>query len=391
MMVRTLAAGLFLFAVLSHPQAQDTERFIARLNLMPQSARQAAADSFIRSAGKLPLIEHDSLAFFFFQGTAGEVAIAGDMTGWAPSIKMKNIAGTDLWSVTCTYPSDARLDYKIVVDGQKWITDPRNPNTCQGGYGPNSELRMGKNHPPPELFPAGNISRGSLTDTLFCSSILGNCRQVRVYLPAAYRDGAHYPLMLFHDGTDYLNLGSATATLDYLIAKGLVRPLIGIFVPPVDRDEEYAGTKKDMFSSFITKELMPWIDSRYSTSPDPVHRAMIGASNGGNIALYLGVNNPSCFGKIAAQSSNVIPPITEKLTKDPPPGLEYYIDIGTYDIPVLIPMVRDLARLLDAKGYRCDFREIHDGHSWGNWKEHLRLPLMQFFPPAETNKSSTKE
>ena len=54
--------------------------------------------------------------------------------------------------------------------------------------------------------------------------------------------------------------------------------------------------------------------------------------------------------------------------------------IGTYDIGILIPMVHNLRDILQEKGYNYQFQEWHEGHSWGNWKGHLRLSLVQFFP-----------
>ncbi len=249
-----------------------------------------------------------------------------------------------------------------------------------GGFGPNSELRMGVNTRPVETIFDPNIPHGIIEDTVFHSNVLNNSRQVKVYLPPSYPSAAEYPVILFHDGPEYISLAAANNVLDYLIAHKMINPVIAVFVPPVDRQPEYAGTKIDLFTSFITTELMPVIDKKYRTSKDPMKRATLGASDGGNIALYLGVNKPEVFGRIAAQSSDVIPAITSVLQNGTKLNLDFYLDIGTYDIAQLIPMVHALASLLQLKGYSCSFREIHEGHSWGNWKEHLRLPLMQFFP-----------
>jgi enterochelin esterase-like enzyme len=125
---------------------------------------------------------------------------------------------------------------------------------------------------------------------------------------------------------------------------------------------------------------MPAIDAKYHTSRDPRDRATIGISNGGNIALYLGVTHPECFGKIAAYSSNVIQEIPKTLAQSENMDLEIYLDIGTYDIGGLIPMVDNLARLLDRKGYSYKYYKWHEGHSWGSWKGHLGVALKEFYP-----------
>jgi enterochelin esterase-like enzyme len=366
--------------------AQAFQRFLNRINSLPMDQRQAVADSFISTCKAFPLVENDSIVYFIYTGSAKKVAIAGDATQWNPGEKFTMIQGTSFFYLSRCYRADTRLDYKFIIDDKDWMLDPRNPDTCRGGFGSNSELRMGGCKRPPETSYYNDIPHGKLLETEIHSDILNNTRNVRIYLPPLYTyTGESYPLILFHDGLDYLNLGSAQNILDYLIAHKMIQPVIAVFVPAIDRDPEYSGARIDNFTSFITEELMPYIDKSYNTSKDPEKRATAGVSNGGNIALYLGVKKPEVFGRIAAQSSNVIPSITSALSNGKRLKLDFYLDIGTYDIHELIPMVRNLASLLKSRGYSYTFREINEGHSWGNWKEHLRIPLMQFFPCCGTN------
>jgi len=361
--------------------AGNFQHFLERISSLPPEFRQPVADSFTRSCKAFPLVEDDSIVYFIYTGAAGKVSIAGDATQWNPGEEFIQIQGTTFRYLRRCYRADTRLDYKFVIDGKEWMLDPHNSDTCRGGFGPNSELRMGLCIRPPETSYYPDIPHGKLLETEIHSEFLNNTRSIRIYLPPLYAStGDVYPVILFHDGLDYINLGSARNILDYLIAHNMIQAVIAVFVPAVDRDPEYAGAKIDRFTSFITEELMPYIDKSYNTSKDPAKRATIGASNGGNIALYLGVKKPGMFGRIAAQSANVIPAITSALSHGKKMKLDFYIDIGTYDIHELIPMVHNLAALLKARGYSYTFREINEGHSWGNWKEHLRIPLMQFFP-----------
>ncbi|MCX6306582.1 MAG: alpha/beta hydrolase-fold protein [Bacteroidetes bacterium] len=373
---------LVLFAAFGiHVQGQTFARFLTRINSLPEGQRQAVADSFMNAGSSFPFTEEDTLVHFVYNSAAQSVDMAGDATGWNPNISFTNIPGTTFRYFSTNYETDARLDYKFVINGSNWILDPRNPNTCIGGYGPNSELRMPGYLLPPEIAFYAVIPHGTISDTTFYSSSLGNSRPVKVYLPPGYPSGSNaYPVILFHDGPEYLGLGKTANIFDYLISEHLMTPVIGVFVPPVDRSAEYAGSKIDKFTEFINGELMPVIDARYKTSKDPSRRAMAGASDGGNISLYIGMKHPEQFGKIAAQSSDVIPVISQTFSTGPKLNLELYIDIGTYDIAALIPMVHGLRDILQAKGYNYQFREWHEGHSWGNWKGHLGLVLMQFFP-----------
>jgi enterochelin esterase family protein len=321
------------------------------------------------------------MVFFVYQGTAASYQVAGDFTGWSPGMPMTGITGTDFHYAGSHYEADARLDYKFVI-GSNWILDPKNPYTCTGGFGPNSELRMPGYVFPPEISYYSDIPHGVILDTSFFSINLNNTRAVKIYLPAGYSTQRRYPVILFHDGTDYVSLGNVKNILDYLIAHNQTDPMIGVFVPPVDRQNEYAGTKMDAFTAFIVNELMPVIDQKYYTSNDPRRRATIGASDGGNIALYIGMKHPETFGLIGAQSSDVQTDISDTFLNSEKMNLEFYMDIGKYDIAVLIPMVNNFVQILQNKGYTYQFHQWHEGHSWGNWKGHLALALRQFFPPG---------
>jgi len=362
-------------------QSQNFQQFINYLNALPEGERQTKVDSFMNAGNSFPYTEMDTLVGFVFQGNAASVAIAGDPTQWSPSVSLSRIEGTDFWHCSKVYETDARLDYKFVLNNSNWILDPLNPHTCVGGYGPNSELRMPGYILPPEIAYDPSIPHGIVKDTIFSSYNLGNSRPVRIYLPPGYDSTTvPYPVILFHDGPEYISLGNAANIIDYLIARKQIIPVVGIFVPPVDRTSEYAGSKKEPFRKFILDELMPVLGERYRLDPDPGKRAMIGASHGGNISLYIAMKNPESFGKIGAQSSNVQSEISNTFQSNEKLPLELYLDLGKYDIAALIPLVENLVNILDEKGYSYQYLFVPEGHSWGNWKGHLRYALTQFFP-----------
>jgi enterochelin esterase family protein len=235
--------------------------------------------------------------------------------------------------------------------------------------------------PAPEILSYPDIPHGTIQDTLFHSNSLGNTRRVRIYLPPGYDAGdQQYGTALFHDGLEYISLANANNVLDYLIYHRRIEPVIAVFVPPVNREPEYVGDQQAAFTTFIITELLPFVDSEYRTLTDPAHRATLGASNGGNIALWLGYSHPEVFGRIAAQSSNVQTSISSGLHDGPVLDLQFYLDIGTYDIPELPPLVHNLKDILDQRGYIYRYREYPEGHSWGNWRAHIDNALEMFFP-----------
>ncbi|MGE5680569.1 MAG: hypothetical protein ACM34K_06765, partial [Bacillota bacterium] len=122
------------------------QNFIARVNsLSGNSALQSSViDSFLVYAipRGIPYIEGET-ANFIYRGTASMAAVAGDFNDWNPSAsQMTRLSGTDFFYFSKKFELNARLDYKLVLNGTNWILDPRNQKQAPGGYGPNSELAM---------------------------------------------------------------------------------------------------------------------------------------------------------------------------------------------------------------------------------------------------------
>jgi S-formylglutathione hydrolase FrmB len=59
------------------------------------------------------------------------------------------------------------------------------------------------------------------------------------------------------------------------------------------------------YETFISKELIPYIDSHYPTAADRAHRAITGLSMGGHGALYLAIRHKDLFGAAGATSGGV--------------------------------------------------------------------------------------
>lgn len=374
-------------------QAESFAAFVARLERTPADRQSALADSFYASHPQLPFCESDSVVHFIYRGAAVSMLMAGDANNWNPgSSPLRKIGATTLWYRTEVYQSDARLDYKFVLNNSAWVLDPRNPWQCRGGFGANSELRMPGYQPPAEVIVDPAIAHGTVRDTLFYSAILNNKRTVRVYTPPGYAGSAEsYPLVLFHDGPEYVTLGSAATVLDNLLAQKRIRPMVAVFVPPYSpetRSDEYAGSRQRLFGEFIVNELLPWLKGRYRLIDDPALRATVGASNGGNISLYLGYTWPQFFGLVGAQSSYIQPSLLSGFRDEPVKPLRIYLDMGLYDIPLLIPLARELAPVLRGKEYPFFYQEIPEGHSWGNWRGHLDDLLTFLFPDAGSKAGS---
>jgi enterochelin esterase-like enzyme len=365
-------------------KAQTFEGFLGELTATPLNDRQAKVDVFLAGVPSFPLTE-DTLAHFIYSGIGGNLSVPGDFSAWNPSnAPMIRIPGTNFWYRTEVFEQNARLDYKFACDTDVWILDPRNPRTVPGGFGDNSELRMPAYIPPPEIVYDASIPHGTFEDTLFYSAHLNNSRTVRVYLPPGYHQAAEkYPVVLVHDGLEYISFAKMNHVIDRLLSEGLIQPIIAVFVPPVDRSPEYIDDRQQAFTGFIIRELMPWIDAAYRTIPDPAHRAVMGSSAGGNISLWLGMRHPEVFGNAGAFSSYVENDILTCFSDSPRFDLRIYMNHGTHDhLTAIRQSVIGFVPVLRSKKYDCLFEEYPEGHSYGFWRAHLDDALLFFFPAS---------
>jgi len=71
---------------------------------------------------------------------AKRVAVAGDFSGWKPvHVMTRSEAG--VWTVVV--PLDPGVhDYAFVVDGERWVPDPKAPTVNDGFGGVNSRLAV---------------------------------------------------------------------------------------------------------------------------------------------------------------------------------------------------------------------------------------------------------
>jgi len=184
----------------------------------------------------------------------------------------------------------------------------------------------------------------------------------------------------FGDGRDFLALGWMENVLNYLIWRQRIMPVIGIFISSEARGEEYAGNRKKAYSAFVIEEIFPLIRKKFRILTTPESVATFGISNGGNMALWLGLEYPEVFQNIAAQSSNVEDSIALGYQRTPFLKSQFYLDVGTYDIPVCLHLMDNLVNILETRGFVYVYKHYPEGHSWGSWRAHIDEGLEMFFP-----------
>jgi enterochelin esterase family protein len=296
---------------------------------------------------------------------------------------MVNIPNTDLWFFQTSYEADARLEYKFFVNEQTWMADPLNPDLVEFGY-QNSQLSMPDYAPPGEIEENPDIPHGTVFDTTITSSFLNNTRDLKIYTPPGYEThpDKYYPVIILHDGLAQYTIGHLTHVLDNLIAEYRMQQIIAVFVPPVNRDPEYAFDQTAEFEMFIVDELMPLLEAHYRILEDPASRAMSGSSFGGLISTQICYNNPEEFGLCAPMSPAYWPNLNEvmrSVLNGPQKSIKFYIDWGKYEPAIMIDG-HILKEHLEMTGYEFTWNQWNEGHNPSNWRAHMDNILEYFFP-----------
>jgi predicted alpha/beta superfamily hydrolase len=152
-------------------------------------------------------------------------------------------------------------------------------------------------------------------------------RDLVVYVPPDYDTDRErrYPVLYLHDGQNLFDGATAFVpgqdwhvrdTADQLIRAGVIEPLVivGVYNTGAHRIDEYTPTRDRkqgaggaawLYGRMLTEELKPFIDREYRTLPDAMNTGLGGSSLGGLVTLYLGVQHPNVFGKLAVLSPSV--------------------------------------------------------------------------------------
>ena len=259
----------------------------------------------------------------------------------------------------------------------------------------------------------GNIKR----HRAFPSKVLGNRRDVLVYLPPGYSrfSRKRYPVLYMHDGQNVFDAATSFAGVEWgvdetaqrLIRRKLIEPLIIVAVANIgeERVHEYAPTPgviepKDhprkrsrglahIYGRFLIEELKPFIDKKYRTKPDAEFTGLGGSSLGGLATLAIGIFYSEVFTRLIVMSPSIwwddyaIFRLVGILGEKPP--LKIWLDTGTGEPGW--ELTRYLRDYLIDKGWQLDvdlsYLEVKGaGHSEAAWAQRVEPALGFLFPTA---------
>ena len=373
--------------------APGRQRALTRLRA--QGARPAAIDALL-AENRVPLVEGPA-STFLFRGEADAVAVEHAITGLPAPLPMQRLRRSDLWHATIELPPGSRVEYKILVrrgDNVESILDPLNPETVTGPASTMSVLRAEGYQTPPWALPDPSAVPGDLTEFSFHSRALRREAHVTLYSPARMRRDDRLPLLVVHDGGDFINHSAFGTVLDNLMNRRLMADCVVAFTHPVDRLKEYGAGSGH--SRFLTSELVPQLEERLPIRGDPAGRVLAGASFGGIAALAAAVRAPGFYGGLLLQSASFLytvvgrehegGPVFDPVVKfvnavrsNPEPVVEkIFLSYGAFEPSAQrnLAMVDALRRMAD----QVRVVESLDGHTWTGWRDRLLDGLSWLFP-----------
>ncbi|NHN56182.1 enterochelin esterase [Calidifontibacter sp. DB0510] len=356
---------------------------------------EAAIDRFI-ARETIPIVEGERCTFCF-RGEADEVWVRHRVVGIPDPVPMRRLPGLSLWYAVLDLPAGSRVEYQIETrrgEHYERFNDPLNDKVAHSPVGSSSVCHATGYLTPDWTQPDPDARPGELHDLVLPSRALRRETLTRVYLPARFRQTRRYPLLVVHDGDDYLRFAAMQTVLDNLIHRLDLAETVVAFTNPADRLVEYphhAGHAR-----FIVSELVPHLEQTLPLMGTPSGRCLMGASFGAVASLTTAYRNPRTFSSLVLQSGSFVftdigedhgggeafDPVVKFMNRyrARPTRVtdRMFMSCGVYE--PLITANRSMVPVFEQTGMHVRYVEARDGHSWEDWRDRLRDGLSWIFP-----------
>ena len=341
-------------------------------------------------------INEGTCSTFVYYGPADSISLGHWIHGLPASRSFKRVKGTNFWYLILELPQDSRIEYKMQrkLNGKtEWFLDSLNPNRAADPFGENSVCHTSGYEKPDWVQEREEGGFGTLKELDFTSAAFEGQRKVVLYLPAHYRETRRYPLLVVHDGQEYLRYSGMKVVLDNLIHNFEIPGMIVAFTQPEKRLIEYAN--HEPHARYLAEELLPYLEKELPLLESPRHRGLMGASLGAVGALTTAWRYPQVFGQLFLQSGSFtftdigdhyrgpsFDPVVEFMNayREVPQAVanKIFISCGIYEANIYEN--RSIVPFLQKTGMTLRYVEARDGHNWENWRDRMREGLSWLFP-----------
>jgi enterochelin esterase-like enzyme len=231
-------------------------------------------------------------------------------------------------------------------------------------------------------------------------------RPIYVYLPEAALQSRRkkFPVLYCHDGQNLWNDPQAcrghggwyiNEIVDLLAADKKIEPVIVVGIPhgrsryremmPV---RSFAERARHPYSDFICRVVKPAVERNFPARKGAGAAALMGASLGGLVSLWMAHRNPAVFGGVACISGSFNlragdgSAFADYLRNQKRGGLRVYVDSGTVDDDA--DLTREVAETYVMLGWKVGrnleyFVDEGGEHNERFWRHRLWRPLTFLF------------
>ncbi len=218
--------------------------------------------------------------------------------------------------------------------------------------------------------------------------------QYRVFTPPGYEENTlkRYPVLYLQDGQNVFFPGASSNGTDWRIRETLsllndmnaIDKVIAVGVYPRDRERDYSQTGYGAYGEFLAQRLKPHIDATFRTLDGPEDTAVMGASLGGVVSLYLAWQWPDVFGMTACLSSTFgwRDDLQARIRTEANRDIRIYLDSGWPQDN--FEVTRDMVALLLSRGYEYGRHLLHFAfpgarHDEAAWAVRSHIPFQFLF------------
>lgn len=343
--------------------------------------RQATPNDTLRSTIVLP---GGDVLFQIYAPNAQNVGVSGDLPWGSPIRFVKQDNG--VWQARVKGIEPGLYRYGFSVDGVS-VYDPKSELA--------GETRAILKVQPSgdEFFAMKDVPHGAVAQRWYYSRTLGTMRRMHVWTPAGYEKAAEKlpVLYLIHGGGDndlsWPTVGAAGWILDNLLAEGKMVPMV-VCMP----NGTIGGVPNEVppFAQDMVTDIIPFIEANYNVLTDKDHRAMAGLSMGGMETIETCFNNIDMFSYVWVLSASFAPgqdpadesarlKVKENAARMAASFKQLVFTQGG-ETDIAYQNNKNTRAQLDKDGLKYDYMEnAQAGHSWGTWREDLKVLAQRIF------------
>lgn len=276
------------------------------------------------------------------------------------------------WELRVPLPKLDCLEYLFDVAGQGMVTDPTNPHTKDGAFGPHSWLAMPGYREPRwlALEPVEGVRKDVAVDAA-------------VWQPVGIASNDRLPMLVAHDGPEMDGFGEVTLYVAALIGTGELPAMRVALLAPGARDERYAANPA--YPAKLGDTALKRLLRQYPSDHRPV---LMGQSLGALAALHAAWHQPEAFAGLFLQSGSFFTQDLDPQESGYPRFMDvtgFVADVHSADrAPALPPVAmtcgtaeENLANNIAMRealrhlGLDVTWGEARQGHTWTCWRDTL--------------------